>query len=121
MSSPSANLELPPPGQGTSFVDRLNVSMHVRRYFKIIFRRWWIPFLLVAVGTGAAAYVAVNTPNKYRAYSTLGFASRVETGFSSKAQVVEMGEGFIEHQLGLMKSYRVRQKAQVDAPLIGAT
>lgn len=112
MASPQPTVDLPPPGQGTSLVDRINVSIHVRRYFKIIFRRWWIPFLLVVLGTGIAAYVAVNTPNKYRAYSTLGFASRVETGVGGKAHVVEMPEGFMEHQLGLMKSYRVRQKTE---------
>ncbi|GDY19251.1 chain-length determining protein [Verrucomicrobiota bacterium] len=112
MASSHASLELPPPNQGTSLVDRINISIHFRRYFKIISRRWWIPFLLVLVGTGIALYVALTTPNKYRAYSTLGFTSRVETGVGGKAQVVELADGFVEHQLVLMKSPRVRNKAQ---------
>ena len=111
MATSHASLELPPPNQGTSLVDRINVSIHVRRYFKIISRRWWIPFLLVLVGTGISLYLALTTPNKYRAYSSLGFASRVETGVGGKAQVVELADGFIDHQLGLMKSQRVRTKA----------
>ena len=111
MATSHASLELPPPNQGTSLVDRINVSIHVRRYFKIISRRWWIPFLLVLVGTGIFLYLALTTPNKYRAYSSLGFASRVETGVGGKAQVVELADGFIDHQLGLMKSQRVRTKA----------
>lgn len=112
MASSTATLDLPPPGQGTSLVDRINVSIHVRRYFKIITRRWWIPFLLLAIGTGVAAYIAINSPNLYRAYSTLGFASRVETDVGGKARVVEMADGFIDQQVSMMKGHRVRQKTQ---------
>ena len=93
-------------------VDRINISIHFRRYFKIISRRWWIPFLLVLVGTGISLYLALTTPNKYRAYSTLGFPIRVETDVGGKARLVELADGFIEHQLVLMKSPRVRSKAQ---------
>ena len=92
-------------------MDRINISLHFRRYFKIISRRLWIPVLLVFIGTGIAVYLAQTTPNKYRAYSTLGFPGRVETGVGGKAQVVDLADGFIDHQLGLMKSQRVRNKA----------
>ena len=112
MASSSAHLDLPPPGQGTSLVDRINVYIHARRYLKIVLRRWWIPFLLVLLGTGISTWIAVNTPNKYRAYSKLGIAPRVETGLGGKAYVVEENQTFVEHQLDMMKNPSVHQKAR---------
>jgi hypothetical protein len=110
MAASPSSTAMPPLRQGTTWIDRINVSVHLRRYIKICLRRIWIPILFVIAGTGIAWGIASNLPNRYRAYSTLGFATRVETDVGGKARVVELAENLIEQNIGQMRSQRVHQK-----------
>ncbi|MBI4323895.1 MAG: polysaccharide biosynthesis tyrosine autokinase [Chloroflexi bacterium] len=97
----------PPPVRGTSLVDRINVALHLRRYLKLVGKRWLILAVCTAVGTGHASWRAYKTPNTYRATSTLGFKPKVLTESTTKINIVEVLDKFYETQLNLMQSSRV--------------
>ena len=47
MKYPYSSYNTPLPGYGTSLVDRINLYLHFRRYFKILTERW----LLIVICT----------------------------------------------------------------------
>jgi polysaccharide biosynthesis transport protein len=94
----------PAPSPGTSLVDRINVAIHLRRYLKLIARRWLLLLLCILAGTGQAVYKAFTTPDKFRAWSQLTIAPQLA---SSKPQVVEELNNYYANQIVLMKNETV--------------
>ncbi len=97
----------PPPIRGTSLVDRINVALHLRRYLKLVGKRWLILAVCTAVGVGHASWRAYTTPNTYRATSVLGFKPKVLTESTAKINIVEVLDKYYETQLNLMQSSKV--------------
>src|SRR5262245_9625503 len=67
----------PLPGYGTSLVDRINLYLHFRRYFRLIADRWLLLVVFTLVGTGIATWIALTTPNRYEATSVLAVAQKL--------------------------------------------
>ena len=86
----------------TSLVDRMNVSIHLRKYIKLFTRRWIIIFLLAGLSLSYSIYKAQITPNVYQAYSKLGIAPRIATGITMRAEYQEELQTYYESQIGYM-------------------
>ncbi len=104
----------PPPAlnQGTSLVDRINVALHVQRYLKLLGRRWLVLFLCVLGGVGWSTYRAMKTPDVFRAFSVLGFKTKVQTESTTRVSVVEVLDKYYETQLQLMMSTKVLSRVE---------
>lgn len=75
-----ANYNAPVPGYGTSLIDRINIYLRVRRYFKFLAERWLLLVVFTIVGLAIAVWMAVSLPDQFRAQSTLAFAPRIDLG-----------------------------------------
>ncbi len=102
----------PAPRLGTSWVDRVNIAIHFRRYFKLVARRWLIMLVCATVGASYSAYKAYKTPYMYRAISVIGFALKVQTANNNKVQVLEAMDKYHETQLQFMQSSVVLSKVE---------
>lgn len=91
-------------------MDRINLALHLRRYTKMLQRRWFILAAGVALGLGLAGYRAYTTPNSYQAWSLLTLAPRVSAPTTSSAQFQEVLDKFYENQLQYMKSSVVKER-----------
>jgi len=109
MKYPYSSYNTPLPGYGTSLVDRINLYLHFRRYFKMIAERWLLLVIFTTVGTGIGVWVALTTPFKYESYSVLMIAPRIRaTGIMG-----DMGDDpakFSDTQIQLMNSGQVLNK-----------
>ncbi len=94
-------------GFGTGVMDRVNIYFRVRRYLKMLARRWFVLVLAVIVSVGFAAHNAFTTPNKYRATSKIGIAPRVVTPYDKGGQLVVDLTSFYENHLQYMHSSAV--------------
>ena len=95
---------------GTWLVDRVNVFFRVRRYLKMIARRWFVLAGCLMIGVGVAAYLALHTPNIYSASSKIGIAPKIQTAYNSQAQYLEEINNFYDSQLQYMTSSKVMEK-----------
>ncbi len=111
MSKGAPNPLYGPAAGGTSLVDRMNLSIHLRKYIKMFGRRLWIVILCVAIGGGYAFYEARNTPDVFQATSTLGIKPQLKTPYDSPVYMRELAE-FHEAQLQYLRSItgRVNEK-----------
>jgi polysaccharide biosynthesis transport protein len=75
--SPS-NYSAPLPGYGTSLIDRINIYLRIRRYFKFLVERWLLLVVFTVVGLGIGVWWAIMQPDYYRSDSVLAFAPRIE-------------------------------------------
>lgn len=96
--------------QGTSLVDRVNLGIHLRRYLKILARRWIVFTLCVVAGVGYMAYKAYSIPDMARAMTTIGVAPRLRT-FATQYEYQEALDGFYEENLTLLRGL-VRERAE---------
>jgi len=107
----------------TPLMDRINLYFRLRRYIKMLARRWFILLLTVAVGVGIAAHRAYSLPKIYRAISKIGIASRVVTPFDNKAAVLVDINSFYDTHLQYLQSTKVRErvlaKIRADERLVG--
>ena len=71
MKTPFSSYSAPLPGYGTSLIDRINIYLHFRRYFKIVTERWLLLATFTVVGTGIGVWLAVTKPSTYRSTTTL--------------------------------------------------
>lgn len=94
----------------TPLMDRINLYFRLRRYIKMLARRWFILLLTVAVGVGIAAHRAYSLPKIYRAISKIGIASRVVTPFDNKAAVLVDINSFYDTHLQYLQSTKVRER-----------
>ncbi|MFN0067409.1 MAG: GumC family protein [Limisphaerales bacterium] len=96
----------------TTLVDRVNVSVILRKYLRMFRQRWWIPVLLTLLGSGGAVYWALTTPDSFQAYSKLGIAPRIAftERYTDKANVIEEMNNFAANQIQYMEGNEVLGK-----------
>lgn len=96
---------------GTSMVDRLNLSMQVRRHLKLVGGRWWLLVVFSLAGLGVSSYRAFQTPNQYEATSIISIPQKVGV-LQTKAQILEMMDKFYENRLAEMRNYLVLERTR---------
>lgn len=108
-----SNYTAPLPGYGTSLVDRINLYLHFRRYFKMVADRWLLLLISVVLGTAIGAWFAWTKPNVYRASSKLMTAPKMNQGPGSGPL---FDDGSVDAHLAVLGSgtllNRVQQKLQ---------
>lgn len=112
MSKGAPNPLYGPAASGTSLVDRMNLSIHLRKYIKILTRRFWIVLLCLIGGSGIAIYKAKTTPNVYQSQSFLGMEPEVKTGLDPQV-VVQYRAEFAELQLQNLQTVKGRVDAKM--------
>ncbi len=103
MKAPYGSYSTPLPGYGTSLVDRINVYLHFRRYFKMLADRWLLLMVLTLVATAIGLWIAWATPNRYVSNSVLMIASKVR-GTGMGAEIMDDASKFSDTQIQLMQS-----------------
>ncbi|MEW6305542.1 MAG: polysaccharide biosynthesis tyrosine autokinase [Verrucomicrobiota bacterium] len=126
MSGAPSKAPYPATPTGTSLVDRMNLSIHLRKYVKLFTRRFWIILLCVIGAGGYSYYKAKNTPDEFEAYSVLGVTTRVVRVTQSAVQETPFVEDQLNYMRGLvgkvgeqLSNYRTATKAK--PKLISAT
>ena len=96
----------------TTLIDHVNVSLILRKYFRMFRQRWWIPLLLALLGSAGAVYWALTTPDSFQAYSKLGIAPRIAffERYTDKATVIEEMNNFTANQIQYMEGNEVLHK-----------
>ena len=102
MKYPYSSYNTSLPGYGTSLVDRINLYLHFRRYFKILTERWLLIVICTAVGSGIAVFQAMSQPDVYRARSVLQVTPKVSV--SVGAPMIDEDSRMAENQLTVMRS-----------------
>lgn len=99
----------------TTLIDRINVSLILRKYYRMFRQRWWIPLLLTLLGSAGAVFWALTSPDSYRAYSKLGIAPRIAFSerYTDKATVIEEMQNFSQNQIQYMEGNEVLGKVRV--------
>lgn len=103
MKYPYSSYNTPLPGYGTSLVDRINLYLHFRRYFKILAERWLLIVIFTLLGTGIAVFQAINKPDIFKAQSVLQVTPKVTVAGNRGAQIDEDSR-MVENQLTAMQS-----------------
>lgn len=103
MKYPYSSYNTPLPGYGTSLVDRINLYLHFRRYFKILAERWLLIVIFTLLGTGIAVFQAINKPDIFKAQSVLQVTPKVTVAGTRGAQIDEDSR-MVENQLTAMQS-----------------
>ena len=93
-------------------MDRINLYFRLRRYIKMLARRWFVLVISLLVCVGYSAHYAFSTPNQYRAFSKIGIAPKVVTPYDNKAAVVVDLTSFYETHLQYMQSSKVISKVE---------
>lgn len=107
MSKGAPNPLYGPAASGTSLVDRMNLSIHLRKYIKILARRFWIVLLCLIAGTSFAVYKAKTTPDVFQAQSLLGMEPEVKTVLDPQVAIQYRAE-FAELQLQSLQTIKQR-------------
>jgi succinoglycan biosynthesis transport protein ExoP len=89
------------PGYGTSLVDRINLYLHFRRYFKLLRERWLLLLVFTSLGLGAGVWLAVTKPDEFESQAILVRSAKMQ--FTSGAAVEESGSS-VDTTLALMKT-----------------
>lgn len=110
MKYPYSSYNTPLPGYGTSLVDRINLYLHFRRYFKMVAERWLLLVVFTAIGAGIGVWVAMTKPFQYESYSVLMIAPRVRTTGVLTTDGTDDPSKFTDTQVELMKSGQVLGK-----------
>lgn len=110
MKYPFSSYNTPLPGYGTSLIDRINVYLHFRKYFRLIKDRWLLLVFFSGVGSGLGTWLAMTKPNIFEAKSSLALAARVNTGRS--AQIEDDTQRGFEQTLLMMQSGAVMAKVK---------
>lgn len=110
MKYPFSSYNTPLPGYGTSLIDRINVYLHFRKYFRLIKDRWLLLVFFSTVGGGLGAWLAMTKPNVFEAKSTLALAARVNTGRA--AQIEDETQRGFEQTLVMMQGGAVMAKVK---------
>ena len=110
MKYPYSSYNTPLPGYGTSLVDRINLYLHCRRYFKLIAERWLLLVICAAAGLGLGFWVAYSQPDVFEARSLLSLPPRVTMNTGKGVRLDDDLRNFTDTQLTLMESSQVIQK-----------
>lgn len=106
MKTPFSSYSAPLPGYGTSLIDRINIYLHFRRYFKIITERWLLLATFTVAGTGIGVWLAVTKPSTYRSSSTLSTPQKI----SVARDAIQEGPMSVDSILNLMGQDVVTQR-----------
>ncbi len=109
MKYPYSSYNTPLPGYGTSLVDRINLYLHFRRYFKLIGERWLLLVICAIAGLGLGLWIAYNKPDVFSAKAVLQTASRV-VSTTKTTRIEDDIRSFTDSQLTLMESGPVMQR-----------
>ena len=116
MKYPYSAHNTPLPGYGTSMVDRINLYLHFRRYFKILAERWLLVLVCATVGLGIGSWQAWSKPDIYQARSVLQVPPKVKMSGGVVGAQIDEDARFSETQITLMKGgaviARVMQRLQ---------
>ena len=110
MTEPASAAPPTLPGYTTGLVDRINVAIHFRRYFKLVARRWVLLFVATTVGLGLALYQVSRLPQLYQAQAELEVARKVEVSNPGGAVVLDPIDSFYPNQLRIMGSATLRAR-----------
>lgn len=86
MKSSYGSYGAPLPGYGTSLVDRINLYLHFRRYFKLLAERWLLLIIFTSLGLGIGVWIAVTKPDVFASESTLMRAPKLSLAGGVEAQ-----------------------------------
>lgn len=103
MKYPYSSYNTPLPGYGTSLVDRINLYLHFRRYFKLVGERWLLLVICAAAGLGLGFWIAYNKPDVYQAKSVLQLPTRIVAP-NRGPRFEDDVQKFTDTQLALMES-----------------
>jgi capsular exopolysaccharide synthesis family protein len=109
MKYPYSSYNTPLPGYGTSLVDRINLYLHCRRYFKLIAERWLLLVICSSAGLGLGSWLAFTKPDVYQARSLLSVPPRISMNSSKGVRMEDDYRNFADSQLTLMESGPVIQ------------
>jgi capsular exopolysaccharide synthesis family protein len=113
MADSKTKVSYTPVSGKTSLVDRMNLSIHLRKYIKLFTRRWIILFLTTGIAAGYTWHKSRELPDIYRAGSRIGFSQQVHTPSGrSSGVVLDPQTEFIDTQLALMKGGNVLSRVQ---------
>lgn len=98
-------------GFGTSVMDRINLYFRVRRYMKMLARRWFILVICAVVAVGYAVHHAFSLPNIYRAGSKISLPVRVIVPAGQRAEATVDINSYYETHMEIMQSSKVITRA----------
>lgn len=101
----------PPPPLATGMIDRINFAIMFEKYREVLFKRWWIIAICLAVSLIGGGYKAYRQPDIFLARGGMMVQPRM-TLQSGDARVDIEGPNFYGTQLRLMQSKRVKDAAQ---------
>ncbi len=109
MNDSPLNAAYPRIRQGTSLVDRMNLFIRFRKYFKLIGQRWWILALGGAIGFGYASYQAANSPDLFKATSQMNVQGQLNLPARRPSLIDPEAERsiYFENQVQFMNSAEV--------------
>ncbi len=94
----------------TSLVDQMNLSIHLRKYIKLITRRWLFLVAGAAIGTGYMWHQAKNTPDTYQTWSKVMIKPILIGASSDQVKVIEEMQKFYLTQIDYINSDAVLGK-----------
>ena len=68
-------------------IDRLNLTIHIRRYLKIVFQRWLILLACTVAGLSYQGYKAYNASDIFQAESRMKIAPKVSYRTGGEAEI----------------------------------
>ena len=110
MAEPSPQTRVPVSNYGTSLVDRVNLALYLRRYLKLIGRRWIVLFTCTFLGLAFALYKVVNMQSAYVSVAELEITRKIQVGGPSGAMVLDPMDSFYPDQLRIMNSGALRAR-----------
>lgn len=114
MKYPISAYNTPLPGYGTSLVDRINLYLHFRRYFRLIADRWLLLIIFAGLGLGIGTWVAKTKPDIFESTSRLAVPPKVSVAGLTPAQIVDdnqrMGDAVLERMRSGIVLNRVRER-----------
>ncbi len=116
MKYPYSSHNTPLPGYGTSMVDRINLYLHFRRYFKILAERWLLVVVCTVTGLGIGTWQAMSKPDIFQARSVLAVPPKVKMSGGMQGAQIDEDARVTETQIAMMKGgaviTRVMQRLQ---------
>ena len=116
MKYPYSSYNTPLPGYGTSMVDRINLYLHFRRYFKILAERWLLVVICTVLGIGIGVWQALAKPDIFQARSQLSVPPKVKVNQAGQSAQFDEDSRATESQIAIMKGpaviTRVMQRLQ---------
>jgi len=109
------------PKEKMVWVDHTNLFFYLRRYIKMLAKRWPLLLLTTLVGTGYMVFKAVRSPNIYQSHSRIGVAPKIIRPGTSTTVVVEEYNSFYENQIALMTGAEVRSMVDFELQQSGIT